>query len=127
MNDSKAYYDQDNGIAIGYFSGFISSEEFKIVAEQLHQLRVKHKSQKQLNNVEHMKVLTADIVKWLNEVWFKEARQTGLKYFAFVVPKDIYGKVSMSHANRNVHITSGIEIEYFFSESEAKNWLNSKT
>jgi hypothetical protein len=126
MIESKAFYDSSCGAAIGHFQGYLNAETFKKIAEELHDLRKNNLSRKQLNNIEHMKVLTPEIQKWLNEVWFPKAKLTGLKYFAFVVPKDVFGKVSMESANKNSSVTAGIEIQYFQSETEAKAWLKSK-
>lgn len=126
MTESKAFYDAATGAAIGHFQGYLNSESFQKIAEELHDIRKNNRSNKQLNNIENMKVLTPDIQKWLNDVWFPKAKLTGLKYFAFVVPKDVFGKVSMESANKNTSVTSGIEIQYFQKESDAKAWLNTR-
>lgn len=126
MKESGAYYDKDTRAAIGTFSGFLTTEKFKEIAEELHDIRKKNFSSKQLNNIQDMKVLTKEVQEWLNNTWFPKAKITGLKYFAFVVPKDIFGKMSMENANKNTEITNGIEIQYFGDESTAKTWLKSK-
>lgn len=126
MIESKAFFDSATGAAIGHFQGFLSTEKFKAIAEELHTLRKTYSSSKQLNNIENMKVLTPEVQQWLNEVWFPKAKQTGLKYFAFVVPKDVFGKVSMENANKTAKDTFGIEINYFQTEADAKAWLKSK-
>lgn len=126
MNESKAFYDNATGAAIGHFAGFLNPDEFKKIAEELHVIRRNYNSKKQLNNIEQMRVLTADVQKWLNDVWFPRARLGGLKYFAFVVPKDVFGKMSMENANKDTTRTDGIEIQYFQTETDAKAWLKSK-
>lgn len=126
MTESKAFYDGATGAAIGHFQGYLNTDRFQKIAEELHEIRKNNRSNKQLNNIENMKVLTPEIQKWLNDVWFAKAKLTGLKYFAFVVPKDVFGKVSMESANKNSSVTSGIEIQYFQTEAEAKGWLKSK-
>lgn len=125
MKETGAYYDKEIRAAIGVFNGFVATEKFKEVATELHNIRKKNYSTKQLNNISDMKVLSQDVQKWLNEVWFPKAKLTGLKHFAFVIPKDIFGKMSMESSNSNDDITSGIEIKYFDSESSAKQWLSS--
>lgn len=126
MTESRAFYDNANGVAIGHFNGFVTTDRFKQIAEELHDLRKKHNSAKQLNNIENMKVLTPEVQKWLNDVWFPKAKLTGLKYFAFVVPKDIFGKVSMENANKDTSKTGGIELQYFQTEAAAFEWLKTK-
>ncbi|MBI9067848.1 MAG: hypothetical protein JEZ09_11190 [Salinivirgaceae bacterium] len=126
MKESGAYYDSDTKAAIGLFRGFVTSDKFKEIANELHEIRKKNYSSKQLNNISDMKVLTQDVQQWLNNVWFPKAKITGLKTFAFVIPKDVFGKMSMESANSNSQITQGIEIQYFDDETKAKTWLNSK-
>lgn len=125
MSESKAYYDAETRAAIGVFSGFLSSDKFKEIAEELHGIRQKNMSYRQLNNINDMKVLTQDVQTWLQNVWFPKAIATGLKYFAFVVPKDVFGKMSMENANSQTDET-GIEIQYFDNDAAAKTWLKSK-
>jgi hypothetical protein len=126
MKESGAFYDQETKAAIGMFKGFLTTDKFKSIAEELHEIRKKNNLSKQLNNIEDMKVLTQEVQTWLNDVWFPKAKTTGLKHFAFVVPKDIFGKVSMESANSDSSATQGIEIEYFDDENKAKAWLKSK-
>jgi hypothetical protein len=126
MSKADSYYDSDVKAAIGVFKGFLSTDEFKKVAENLQKLRKENSSKRQLNNIEDMKVLTKDVREWLQSIWFPEALKTGLKYFAFVVPGDNVGKLSMKEANKNAQANPDIEIEYFSNEAEAKEWLKSK-
>jgi len=126
MDSKTSYYDADTKAAIGIFKGFIKSDEFKSIAENLHQIRIDNKSNKQLNNIEDMKVLTEDIRVWLKDVWFPKAIETGLNYFAFVVPKDIVGGLSMKEANKEAQSVPNMEIKYFDNETSAREWLKSK-
>ena len=126
MKESGAFYDKETRAAVGIFTGFLTSDRFKSIADELHEIRRKNFSSKQMNDIEDMKVLTQDVQKWLNDVWFPKAKITGLKHFAFVVPKDIFGKMSMEAANKDSTVTNGIEIKYFDNQSEAKSWLKSK-
>lgn len=125
MSTSSAVYDKETNCALLSFRGFLTSQEFIDIAEKGHTLRVTNNTNKQLNDIEDMAVLTQDIQKYLKEKWFPKAVQTGLKYFAFVVPKNVLGKMSMKGANAEADKT-GIEIQYFDNLVEAKKWLKSK-
>jgi len=125
MADSRAVFDNDAQCALLTFTGFLTTAQFIVIAEEAHTLRQKHNSCKQLNNIEDMKVLTQEIQTWLKETWFPKALQTGLKYFAFVIPKNVLGMMSMKNANNQSEET-GIDIKYFDNEIEAKKWLKSK-
>ncbi|MCT4637281.1 MAG: hypothetical protein N4A72_06200 [Bacteroidales bacterium] len=127
MKDSNVFYDEETEAVIGVFRGFLNSEKFKKIGEDLHLALKEHKACKQLNNIENMKVLTQDVQHWVNNTWFAQATKNGLKYLAFVVPKDIFGKVSMQSANADWTGSNGVEIEYFNNIEVAKEWLRSKS
>jgi hypothetical protein len=122
MVQSKAFYDSETKAAIGVFEGFLSNDEFKEIAEELHEIRRKNYSSKQINNVVNMKVLSQETQDWIKNSWFPKAKLTGLKHFAFVVPKDIFGKMSMEAVNS---VVNDITIQYFDDENRAKAWLKS--
>ncbi|NVO09188.1 MAG: hypothetical protein HXX16_04425 [Bacteroidales bacterium] len=123
---STALYDIETNAAIGTFVGFLSSDEFKAVANQLLNILETKNLKKQLNDVKRMKVLKPEVQEWLNTIWFPKAQKVGLRYFAFVVPDDIFGKLSMEGANKNASNAFGVEIQYFNNLDNAKNWLISK-
>lgn len=123
---SNAVYDQSTNAAIGTFIGFLSPDEFKLVANQLLNILETKKIKKQLNDIKQMKVLKPEVQEWLNTEWFPKAQKIGLRYFAFVVPDDIFGKMSMDGANKNASKVFDIEIQYFNTVENAKKWLISK-
>lgn len=125
-NGSNAVYDIKTNAAIGTFIGFLSPDEFKTIANQLLNIIETKKIKKQLNDIKQMKVLKPEVQEWLNTVWFPKAQKIGLRYFAFVVPDDIFGKMSMDGANKNASKVFDIEIQYFNTLENAKNWLISK-
>jgi len=129
MSENKttnAVYDSRTNAAIGTFVGFLTPEEFKTVANQLLSILETKRLKKQLNDIKQMKVLKPEVQEWLNTDWIPRAQKIGLKYFAFVVPDDIFGKMSMDGANKNAQNAFGIEIQYFNNVDAAKNWLISK-
>ena len=129
MSDNKAtnaVYDSRTNAAIGTFVGFLTPDEFKTVANQLLGILETKRLKKQLNDIKQMKVLKPEVQEWLNTDWFPRAQKIGLKYFAFVVPDDIFGKMSMDGANKNAQNAFGMEIQYFNNLDAAKNWLISK-
>ncbi len=123
---TNAVYDSRTNAAIGTFVGFLTPDEFKTVANQLLGILETKRLKKQLNDIKQMKVLKPEVQEWLNTDWFPRAQKIGLKYFAFVVPDDIFGKMSMDGANKNAQNAFGMEIQYFNNLDAAKNWLISK-
>ena len=126
MKNTETLYDSSLQVVVWQIEGFVSFEDFKIAGSQTHDLRKKHKANKQLNNIKSMKVLSKDIQDYIDGVYFKEAKESGLKYFAFVVPENTFGRLSMDAVNMEASEKYGMEIEYFDSEKLALSWLSSK-
>ena len=123
---SRAYYDPALNAAMGVFVGYLSPDEFKTIANELLKIQVTKKVNKQINNVKQMKVLKQEVQVWLNDVWFPQAQKNGLKYFAFVLADDIFGKLSTEGANKDASNKFGMEIQNFNTLEDAKQWLNTK-
>lgn len=121
------FYDVNLNAVFCTYAGLLSTEEFKEIANKQIEIIVTKELKKALNDIKEMKVLKPDIQEWINTVWFPKAQNAGLKYFAFVVPDDIFGKISMEGANKNAVNEFGIEIHYFTSIEKAKSWLISKS
>jgi hypothetical protein len=119
-------YDISTNAVICTFIGYLSPDEFKSIGNKQLDVIGTKKLKKALNDIKKMKVLKPEVQEWVNTFWFPKAQKAGLKYFAFVVPDDIFGKISMEGANKNAPNEFGIEIQYFNSIENAKNWLISK-
>jgi hypothetical protein len=72
-----------------------------------------------------MKVLSKEIQDWIDVTYFPSAKESGLKHFAFIVPKNTFGKLSMEKVNADASKLYEMQIEYFNDENEASRWLNS--
>ncbi|NOQ25558.1 MAG: hypothetical protein GQ564_09385 [Bacteroidales bacterium] len=126
MKETKIYFSKELNAVVCEFNGFLKTEKFIEFGFETNNLLVKHSAQKQLNNVQNMKVLTKEAHAWVDEVWYPKAKASGLKHFAFVVPKDVFGKASMDAVNVNIKEKYGINIKYFTDVEEAKQWLISQ-
>ncbi|NOQ24912.1 MAG: hypothetical protein GQ564_06065 [Bacteroidales bacterium] len=126
MKESKTYFNEELKIVICEINGFLNTEKFKESGSKSNELLKKYSVCKQLNNIQNMKVLTMEIQAWVDEVWFPKAKISGLKHFAFVVPNDTFGKVSMDTVNADAKAKYGINVEYFTDEEVAKQWLISQ-
>lgn len=122
----KVSYDPTTKTVIAQFQGFLTNNEFVSIAEKTHATRVQNRCYKQLNNIENMAVLSKENQEYAENVWFPKAVKTGLKFFAFVVPKQILGQLSMQKVNKNAEREGAIQIKYFDNQDEALNWLKVK-
>ncbi len=126
MKETEIYFSEELNAVVCEFNGFLKTEKFIELGLETNNLLVKHSAQKQLNNVQNMKVLTKEAHVWIDEVWYPKAKASGLKHFAFVVPNDVFGKASMDSANANIKEKHGINLEYFSDLEKAKQWLVSQ-
>jgi len=123
---SSCYDDVATKCAIGYFHGCVKHDDFVIVANKLLDIIGKNKYQKQINDVSKMDILAMQTQLYLKKEWFPTAKKLGLKYFAFVVSENDYGKLSTENANRGASQEFDMEIQYFNSIVTARMWLNTK-
>jgi hypothetical protein len=124
MKEPNAFFDIESNAAVGIFSGFMTSEQFKFFFEELNTIRIKNESNKLISDNEEMRILTKDVQNWLSEVWFPQARTSGLEYVACVAPRDPLSKINLE--STNLKIQDGIEIRCFENQMEAKSWLMTK-
>lgn len=126
MKNCKCTYDNKLEAVVLVLIGFLSFDKFTRIASKTHDLRKKNNSIKQLNDIRQMKVLSNDIQDWIENIWFSAAVESGLKYFAFVVPEDKFGRLTMKNVNDYKHLKFNIKIKYFTDINEAEEWLLSK-
>ncbi|MCK5846137.1 MAG: hypothetical protein KAG84_01775 [Bacteroidales bacterium] len=126
MQNSETYYNEDLEGVIWKITGDISYFDFRSVAEITHLLRERNSSSKQINNIISLEFLSDEIIEYIYSVYFPRAIESGLKYFAFLIPDNNTGKQSMNIANKGAAKKYNIEIEYFSNKSEAFAWLKSK-
>ena len=125
MKNTNAYFNSALNSVIWEINGFVSFEDFKKAGNLTHTLRKKHKTDKQINNILDMKVLSKEIQNWIDSTYFPDAKESGLKHFAFIVPKNTFGKLSMEKVNADASKIYEMEVEYFNNLDEATRWLNS--
>jgi len=127
MKNTNAHYDSTLNAVIWEINGFVSFEDFKTAGKLTHTLRKKHRTNKQINNIKDMKILSKEIQDWIDGVYFPSAKESGLKHFAFIVPKNTFGKLSMEKVNADASKLFNMEIEYFNNANEAAKWLSTKS
>jgi hypothetical protein len=86
------------------------------------ELLKEHNTDKKLIDNRQLGMLTPRNREWIQKTWFPLAVEAGLKRMAFIMPNNIFGKVSTEDANRYAHHTP-VEINYFYTPEEAINWL----
>ena len=126
MNNTITFFDEDNGAVIWEIAGAVDFHFFKTVSEITHVLRQNDNSIKQINCIKSMELLSDEILDFIKGEYFVKAKSSGLKFFAFVVPSNEEGRLSMEIANEGASQKWDMEIKYFNSRKEATDWLATK-
>ena len=119
----KLSIDHESNAVHAIFDNYIKEDDFKAFARQiLDKVRTSGKK-KLLYDTRGLKVMSQGIQDWINEVWFPEANNLGVSHMAFIVPENIFGKISMEQTNSKKEKVGKINIDYFGNMSTAKDWL----
>ena len=119
------YVDQKLGILVAVFDDFMKPEEFKRRCNQTLTMVQETGITKVLVDTRGLKVMVQENQRWIDEVWYPSARQVGLRYMAFIMPEDYFGKISVETSNRRVVREGVIQVHYFDEEKLARDWLKS--
>lgn len=115
--------DQGTNSILAVFDNYIKEDEFKQFANSiLNKVRTSGKK-KLLYDTRGLKVMSQGIQEWINEVWFPEANRLGVSHMAFIVPENVFGKISMEQTNSNREKVGSIAIQYFGGISTAQDWI----
>jgi len=122
----EAYFDKETKVVVVNFQGVPSLDEFKVQAYKGLELLKESKSNKMLNDITKLEANSLENQDWVQNVWFPEVEKIGLRYFAFLVPENIFGQVSAEQTNEKAEEKGVIEIKYFEDKGEALRWLSEK-
>ncbi|MFC6996148.1 STAS/SEC14 domain-containing protein [Rufibacter roseus] len=117
--------DQDLQAVISTYKGFLKHQEFMEISLATLDLAKEHGLSKIFVDTVHLKVMLQESQQWINQVWFGKAKQVGIRHMAFLIPEDIFGRMSMEATNKQALQEGAIEIKYFDKVEEARQWLKS--
>lgn len=123
---TECYYNEEIETIVSVYQGFLSIDEFKENAQKAIDIRAEKKCKKELVNTENLEIMLKEIQEWLNDYWFPTSEKQGLRYMAFIKPKSVFGDLSVRATNAASEMKGAIEIAYFESIEEAKEWLEYK-
>ena len=117
------FYNQELNIIETRFSGSPTLSEFQTIAYEAIELLGIHNTSKMLNNITELEVNSLENQEWAQNYWFPKVVELGLRYFAFIKPKNVFGEVSAQQTNEVAEKEGMVKIEYFDSHEEAVEWL----
>ena len=119
----KAVFDSQQNFIKVNFSGYPTLPEFQAVANSILDVLQSSGSGKVLNDTTDLAVNSIEVQEWTQREWFPKATELGLKKFAFLVSKNIFGEVSAQQTNEKAEEEGAVNIKYFKAEEEAVSWL----
>jgi hypothetical protein len=119
----RAKIDLSLKASIAAFKGFLEVGEHQRLGNELLDMAVKNGYSKMIIDTSEMKVIPQESQQWIQTNWFPRANKAGIRYIAFLVPSDLFGKSSTKSVNERA---GNIEIQYFESMTKARTWLASK-
>jgi len=119
------YVDRQLGALVAIFDDFMKPDEFKRRCFKTLELVTETGITKALIDTRGLKVMVQENQRWIDEVWYPEAKRVGLRHMAFLMPEDFFGRISVETSNRRVMREGIIEVHYFDAEKLAHDWLKS--
>ncbi len=117
-------YDEALGAFHATFFNFVQHTEFVNVLEYEYEMVEHYQLKKALIDLRQMKIYAKGNEDYIKTTWFPKMKSLGLQRVAFVVPVDIFAKVTMEKAHNEEDITPTLQLKHFKTIEEAKNWLS---
>jgi hypothetical protein len=109
------------------FTGFISYDELVEAAEYEFKMIQHYKLKKCLINLREISIYPEGGQEYIKAVWFPEAIKSGIRATAFIVPDDLFGKMSMQEAHSYTLEAEVMNYDHFNDQDTAMKWLKSVT
>ncbi len=122
----KAYYDSNLKAVIVEFTGMPDLGEFQAQANSIIDKMKEHNAIKVLNDISKLEANSIEIQEWTQNIWFPQAEDAGLKYYSFIMAKELLGQISAEQTNEKAEESGNVEIKYFDNKSKAESWLQEK-
>ncbi|HEY9049258.1 MAG TPA: hypothetical protein VIN08_25325 [Ohtaekwangia sp.] len=106
------------------FIGFITLDELKKIVEYEFEMFTHYALKKCIVNLREITVYPVGGQEYIKTVWFPWVVKHGLQVLAFVVPDDVFTKMSIQAAH-----ASGMQLmmtKYFQNSLDAQHWVKSR-
>ncbi len=121
---ADVFYDEQVDCVCIELKGYLESHIYRGLLDRVIDLLKKYNTSKLLGNTSNSEVISVEDQDWSNNDWAKRAVKAGLRHNAIVLPKDIFGRLSIESVIDNAKI---VKVKYFNSMAEAKDWLKKIT
>ncbi|WP_291723190.1 hypothetical protein [Bernardetia sp.] len=117
----ETYLKSDSNCIYSLWNGFVNVENVKAGCLFGLELLKEHRSPYLINDNSNLEGPWQQANEWIETVWMPQALEAGLRYFAHVVSKDIFGKLSAQDLEKK---TIGVlNMRLFETVEEAESWI----
>lgn len=113
--------DDEMKCLIQTWKGFAKSNEFRAAINDSLAFFVKGGIDKIISDTKEFSLVKKEDTDWVAQVITPQMVQHGLRYMAFVVPKNVFTKISVDNFKEGAN--SVVSIRYFDEVALAKQWL----
>jgi len=116
----------ESDYVVGIYKDFISLSQYIELSNSVLDLLKQQQAVKYLADCGTMKAIEDETEVWAKHTWIDKAHNAGLKYAAFVVPSNLFGRMSLENIIEGIS-NERFQYKCFSNIAEAKDWLASCT
>ena len=105
------------------WKGFVDSENYTNILEETLSAAIEKGVKKIIFNATHLEAITDENRTWTYDYWFLKVKENEIVSFAFILPNDIFGEVSLKMIADKVKEQHKIKCEFFENSEQALNWI----
>lgn len=118
------YHDPLDNLVVMEWHGYSTSLEFKEGTELMLNTMIESQTSKVLANIKDMVLIGMEDQRWLTTLFIPRATHFGFRALAMVRPDNYFNNVAVEAVSREQSYLN-LKIEFFNTEQEARQWLNS--
>jgi hypothetical protein len=128
MNEKflRIAYDEKSGILFVKWIGFLRLDDVTKGGNFLLDFVKKNKIIKNFNDQTDLKVLSADVQRYLTTQLFPEIEKAGLSKIGVLVSEDVFAQATVNNVNAKVTM-GGLTMQTFVSPKLCLEWLTSSS
>jgi len=105
------------------WKGFVDNKNYRNILEEVLATAIEKDVKRIIFNATHLEAITDENRQWTYNHWFLEAKENEIETFAFILPNDIFGEVSLKMITDKVKEHHKIKCKFFETSKDALDWI----
>lgn len=105
------------------WKGYVDVDDYRHILDESLTASADKEVQKIIFNARNLEAITNENQEWTIENWFPRVKEQGIKTFAFIMPEDIFGEVSLQMIADKAGEEHNIKNKFFPNSDEALAWI----